>query len=452
MHLEKLLKYCLEAALSGGATYAEATGVEIREKSFSRENGCPQSGGRREEGIALRLIASGRWGFAAGPANGKTEAAALVQGALAGAAALPPRTFAVGFSPAPSLRGNWRGPCQEDPFTLPDSRPTEILAETDRAMDLDHLGSRRSFLHFRRERRLYRNSEASATDQTFTLVGGGVQALAFRRGEVQQRSWPAPGGAYAQGGYEHIAKLDLPRRGREAAEEALALIQAPPCPEGVLDLVLAGPLLAEQLFSSLEWLDPARPLDRISSPQITLVADAALAGGTGSYGYDAEGVQARSFPLVAKGKVVNYLAGREGGAALGAASLGNMSWGSWQAPPFALVANLLLEPGGHSLDQLIQGIERGLFLDTPRVPAAFCPQGRAFLAQAETGRMIENGVLTHLVKAPLFRGQRVAFWHGCDAVASAAHQETLGFFRRGAARGALVSPLRLRGVRVGEGQ
>ena len=83
--------------------------------------------------------------------------------------------------------------------------------------------------------------------QTKTLSGGGVRAQTVAQGRLLQRSWPAPGGSYAGQGYEYIQELDLPGNARRLAGEALALEKAPPCPAGIVDLILQGSFLAAQL-------------------------------------------------------------------------------------------------------------------------------------------------------------------------------------------------------------
>ena len=459
--MEQLLNQGLDMALAGGAEYAELTAVEIEEKKLHMQNARLASSGKREAGISVRLIAGGRWGFAAAPAASKTNLSRLVKAALEGARVKPPPPFPVGLSTIIPARGSWTGPCAIDPFAISDSQLAELLVAADQAMDIEGIGLRQGSLHFRREQRHYINSEGSSNFQIFTLSGGGITALAFGEGEMQQRSWPAPGGSYAGAGNEYIEELDLPGHGRKIAQEAVALTKAPPCPQGVLDLILAGPLLASQVHYTLGYklqLDAPGCIAsevsdklRLASPHFNLFSDAALPGGAGSYGFDAEGAKAQSVPLVEKGKIVNYLSGRETAAAVGRFSSGNMRSGSWLDPPVPWMANLVVQPGTCSLAELAEGIERGILLDTPRSFGA-CPRLRSFAAQAELAWLIEDGVIIHMLKNPFYRGNIVAFWNGCDAAASAAHQRTLGLLDKGIAVGHRVVPVRIRGVRAGDGR
>lgn len=126
-----------------------------------------------------------------------------------------------------------------------------------------------------------------------------------------------------------------------------------------------------------------------------------------------------------------------------------MRSGCWLNPPVPWLTNLVIQPGTLSLAELAGGIERGLLLDTPHT-FGVSPDLRGFAVQAELGWMIEDGVITHIVKNPFYRGKSIAFWSGCDAAAAAAHQKYLGIMDKGIAVGHSVVPVRIRGVRVGD--
>ena len=226
-----------------------------------------------------------------------------------------------------------------------------------------------------RRNRDYLNSEGSANQQAFTLSGGGISALAFGEGEIQQRSWPSPQGSYAGRGYEYIKELDLPGHGRQMAEEAIALTKAPACPQEVMDVILLGPMLAAQIHYPLgRRLQLGMPEStyssqlRLSSQAVSLDADASLPGGAGSFGFDAEGVKAQTFPLLEKGRVVNYFTGRETAAATGRFSSGCMRSPSWSSPPLPWMTNVIPGPGPAAW-LTWQGILGGEYSWTPPAPS-----------------------------------------------------------------------------------
>ena len=68
---------------------------------------------------------------------------------------------------------------------------------------------------------------------------------------MQQRSYPNSfGGQSVTGGFEAVRALDLPEHGQETAELAVALLDAPQCPSGEMDLILDSTQVALQIHES----------------------------------------------------------------------------------------------------------------------------------------------------------------------------------------------------------
>lgn len=455
--MEYLLEYGISRAVAQGATFVEITARESEEKQIVMTNGQLASKANQERGVSIRLIASGRWGYAAGPATNKTAINQLVKWALSVAEIQPPPEFPVELSKnIPSVAG-WQSKCEKDPFSLSEAEFAALLAEADQAMAVPGVVVRRGKLYFRRQSQQYLNSEGSSNCQVLTLSGAGLKVIAAKNGELQQRSWPGPKGSYATAGYEFIEGLALPGHGRKLAEESVELLRASSCPQGIFDVIITGSLLAQQLLCTLGASltlgnPPISVHQRLASNEVSLLADATLPGGAGSYGFDAEGIKAQSFTLIDRGQGVGFLTGRESAAAIGSFSSGCMGYNSWFQPPSPGPTNLVLKPGNQDLGQLIGGIERGLIIDTPRVPVSLAPRQRSFVGRGELGWLIEQGAISHMVKDPFYRGNTFAFWNGCDGAADAAHQETIGFLAGIKGVGCCVVPLRFRGVRVGEGR
>ena len=79
----------------------------------------------------------------------------------------------------------------------------------------------------------------------------------------------AHGGGVAAAGWEHVLGLDLAAHAPRVAEEAVALLTAPPCPQGTSTIVLHGEQVALQVHESIGH---ALELDRI------LLGEASYAG------------------------------------------------------------------------------------------------------------------------------------------------------------------------------
>src|SRR5205823_12193947 len=88
--------------------------------------------------------------------------------------------------------------------------------------------------------------------------------------------------------------------------------------------------------------------------------------GLGTFGFDDEGVPAAPMPIVAEGVLTGYLSSRETAARIGAGSGGSMRAEGWNRMPLVRMTNLHLEPGAGSLQELVDGVADGLYLETNR--------------------------------------------------------------------------------------
>ena len=101
--------------------------------------------------------------------------------------------------------------------------------------------------------------------------GAGIVAYATDGSDLQVRSYPTAhgGGLSAAAGWEHVLALDLAGHAPRVAEEAVALLSAPQCPQGTSTIVLHGEQVALQVHESIGH---ALELDRI------LLGEASYAG------------------------------------------------------------------------------------------------------------------------------------------------------------------------------
>jgi predicted Zn-dependent protease len=97
----------------------------------------------------------------------------------------------------------------------------------------------------------------------------------------------------------------------------------------------------------------------------------------------------------------------------------------WNRPAIDRMANLNLEPGGSSLDELIGSIEHGVLMETNRSWSIDDSRNK-FQFGCELGRLIENGELKGLVRNPNYRGISATFWRNLAGVGDAGTFEVWG--------------------------
>ena len=440
----------------------------------------------RTRGIGVRVLLDGAWGFGARAGDGE-EAAALaardaVAVARAGARAARQRLVLGDEEPA---RGRWANPVAEDPFAVPlDRKIADLMAATAALRGSPAEGARlqsaEASMLWQRRHTLLAATDGTRTDQTKTLGGAGIKAIATDGDDAVVRTWPMDfDGGLLGCGYEGVARLDLLGHAPRVRDEALALLRAPPCPAGRATLVLDTPQLALQIHESCghpteadraigeevslagaSFLTPDRlGRFRYGASRVSLTADATVPEGLGSFGWDDEGTPARRVPLVSRGLFVGYLSSRETAARLGLGrSGGNMRAESWNRPAIIRMTNVSLEPdpgGPRSLAELVADTDDGLLMTTNR-SWSIDDLRLDFQFGCEAAWEIKRGKLGRLFKKPLYGGITPRFWAGCDAIGAPEAWRQWGFVSCGKgdplqlmAVGHGCAPARFRDVQVG---
>src|SRR3984957_5476709 len=308
----------LDAASVPGVTYADARAVAIRNRSLTTKNGRVGNASESEsQGIAVRVIVEGAWGFAASADLSCAALDAVARRAIeiAKASARVKRED-VRLAPEPAAVAEWATPYKVDPFTTSVEQNLDLLLKVDAEMQVPGVTLTETGMNFQREESWFLSSEGSDIHQTKYSTGAGYTAYAFAGSEIQKRSYPNSfGGQWQNRGYELIDEMKLVENARRVAEEAVALHHADQCPEGTHTIILDGSQLGLQIHESVGHpieldrvlgmeanfagtsfltLDKLRTL-RYGSDLVNVVADARQehGPGLGTFGFDDEGVPAQ---------------------------------------------------------------------------------------------------------------------------------------------------------------
>jgi TldD protein len=481
--VNELLVAALDAANAAGAKYAEARIVRTHAQSIELKMGVPTIVDTRSEGIGVRAFVSLptgvlAFGFSAtfdlSPQSAQRAARNAVSIAEASALVCGAGTR---LDVSPPEKGTYRTATDIDPFAVPLPEKLERLRRAESALCIDaRVKVAQAFFVCRSDEKLFATTDGAEIDQTIVQTGGGIQATAVDGSEVQVRSYPNSfRGNFRTSGFEYFDGLDLEGHGPRVAEEAVALLSAPPVPQGLRDIVVDGGQLALQVHESIGH--PIE-LDRVlgteasyagtsfltadklegfcyGSEHVNVTADATVPGGLGTFGWDDEGVRAQRVPIIERGRFVGYISGRESAPALGALSTGAARADGWNRIPLVRMTNINLEPGTWSLDDLLADTEGGLFLATNR-SWSIDDRRLNFQFATEAAWEIEGGRLAKLYRNPTYTGITPEFWGSCDAVCSRDHWQMWGTPNCGKGEpsqtmyvGHGTAPARFRNVRVG---
>ncbi len=248
-----------------------------------------------------------------------------------------------------------------------------------------------------------------------------------------------------QGGLEVLDAPAIADAAPRVAEDALELLVAPNCPDGVMHLLLAPDQMILQIHESIGHpLELDRILGdernyagrsfvtldmfgayRYGSPLLNVTFDPTVSGELASYAFDDEGQPARREYLIQGGILLRPLGGASSQARAGLAGVANARASSWSRPPIDRMANLNLDPGDASLEDMIGGVERGVYMKT-NCSWSIDDSRNKFQFGCEWARRIENGRLTTVVKNPSYRGISESFWRSLEKVGRADALEVLG--------------------------
>ena len=475
-----------------GASYADIRIVRRRTQNITIKNGVAEALADNEsQGFGVRVVTDGAWGFAASaqlsPAEVDRITALAVR--IARASALF-KTRDVDLGPPVAHVGSYRTPVQRDPWDVPLEKKIDLLLQANKGLRRPGVVVATSSLAFWRESKTFANSEGAFIEQEIIESGGGIEATAVdpERGEVQKRSYP---NSFARDqraeGWEAILAMDLPGNAERVGEEAVALLNADPCPSGITTLILGPTQLALQIHESVghpieldrvfgteasyagtSFLTPETYGNlRYGSEIVNLTADATpdgpCAGGLGTFGWDDEGVPAQRVSIVREGNFCGYLTSRETtqqlrrilGKKAPERSGGAMRADGWGRLPLVRMTNVNLEPGEWEFDDLIADTDDGIYMelnkswsiDDKRLNFQFGTEIAYEVKKGKFGRMFKNATYT---------GITPQFWAGCDAICNENHWQVWGTPNCGkgqpsqtAHTGHGAAPARFRNVQVG---
>jgi len=477
--MKDLAEAALDAAQGGGAEYADVRVSQQFQQNLTVKNGqlAAVSDGS-SEGVGVRVLVDGAWGFAGSARLDRREVEELVRKAL-GIARASARVQAerVNLGPPVSSRGSYRTPVRRDPFQVPLSEKVDLLLRADAGMAaVPGVTVREGSMEFIRLHKLFASTEGALTEQDLVESGIGIEATATSADDVQVRSYPNSfGRQQGTAGYEFIEDLRVDAHAPRIAEEAVALLHAPQCPTGTKTIILDASQVALQIhescghpteldrvfgteaaFAGTSFMTPEKLNTlRYGSPQVTITADASTPSGLGTFGWDDEGVPAQKSYLVKEGLFVGYLTSRETATRLGQASNATMRADGWHRIPLIRMTNVSLQPGRSSLDEMIAETKDGIYLETNR-SWSIDDRRLNFQFGTQLAYEIVNGKRRRMLKNATYAGITPEFWNSCDAVGGAAEWRLWGVVNCGkgqppqsahVAHGA--APARFQGVRVG---
>ncbi|SDK52259.1 TldD protein [Nonomuraea maritima] len=476
--LRQLADAALQRARDLGAEHADFRLERVRAETLSLYDARLEGAMDADDlGYAVRVVKGGTWGFAAG-IHLTPEAAARVaeQAVRVAEVSAPINRERIELAPEPvHADAVWVSEYDVDPFEVAQADKVGLLAEWSAGLlkGADHVSAR---LLQVKEQKFYADTVGTTTTQQRVRVHPALNAMKAAESGFDDMSTIAPP---VGRGYEYLTGTGWDWQGELARlPELLAeKLAAPSIEAGDYDLVVDPSNLWLTIHESIGH---ATELDRAlgyeaayagtsfatfdqlgelvyGSPVMNVTGDRTVTHGLATIGYDDEGVQGQSFDIIRDGVLVGYQLdrrmalmkgfGRSNGCAF-ADSPGHM--------PIQRMANVSLAPapGGPSTDELIAGVERGLYIVGDK-SWSIDMQRYNFQFTGQRAYKITNGRLDGQVRDFAYQATTTDFWRSMEAVGGPRTYVLGGAFNCGKGQPGQVAPVShgcpsalFRGVRI----
>ncbi len=201
----------------------------------------------------------------------------------------------------------------------------------------------------------------------------------------------------------------------EALRQALVNLDSRPAPAGEMEVVLGsgwpGILLHEAVGHGLEGDFNRKGSSafaglmgkRVASPGVTVVDDGTIEGRRGSLTVDDEGTPTSRTVMIEDGILTGFIQDRMNARLMGVAATGNGRRQSYAHAPMPRMTNTVMLAGGHSPEEMIRSVKRGLYAVNFGGGQVDITSGK-FVFAASEAYLIEDGRVTAPVRGATLIG------------------------------------------------
>jgi TldD protein len=440
--LSALTDAALTRAVDLGCEHADIRVERIRTQTISLRDARLESLTDGEDlGLSVRVVHEGTWGFAAGVVLTAAEAVRLAEEAVAVAqVSASINTDRVELAPEPTYDGEWVSDYGLDPFEVPDADKTGLLTElSEQLMAADGVEHVQSGCMHVKEQKYYADTAGTRTRQQRVRIHPEFTALTVDRGTgafESMRTLAPPVGR----GWEYLTGTGWDWRGELAEIPSLLTekTKAPSVEAGRYDLVIDP----SNLFLTIhESIGHATELDRAlgyeaayagtsfatvdklgtlqyGSPLMNVTGDRTAPHGLSTVGWDDEGVAGQQWDLIKDGVLVGYQVDRNMARLRGLPRSNGCAFADSPGHvPVQRMPNVSLQPapGGPSTEEIIAGVERGIFVVGDK-SWSIDMQRYNFQFTGQRFYRIENGRLAGQLRDVAYQATTTDFWGAMSVV------------------------------------
>lgn len=246
----------------------------------------------------------------------------------------------------------------------------------------------------------------------------------------------------ATGGYEIFTNDDPKEKAVEGAKKALAILGAKSAPSGRMTVISDNDLTGVFAHEAIGHATEADLVianesilrnmigEQVAHDQVTLVDDASIPSGFGSFPIDDEGVISRRKVLIENGILKNYIQNRETARKLEMVPNGGARAQAYSNAPLVRMSNTMIEKGDLSFEELIEDVKHGVYALGTRGGQVDTVRG-SFQFSAQQAFLIENGEVTIPLRDVSLSGMTLEIMKNIDGVGADAKLGDPGFCGKG---------------------
>jgi TldD protein len=219
-----------------------------------------------------------------------------------------------------------------------------------------------------------------------------------------------------RGGWEFVEGIDLEAHAKKIVEQSLTVLKADLCPAGKMPVVIdngfGGVIFHEACGHLLETTSVEKKAsvmwdkkeELIAHSAVSAVDDGTMDNEWGSISIDDEGMPTERTQLIKDGRLENFLCDRMGNIKTGHRRTGSARRQNYKFAPASRMRNTFIEPGPHSLDDLLQSMGDGLYAKSMG-GGSVNPGTGEFNFSVNEGFMVKNGKIQNAVKGATLIGK-----------------------------------------------
>jgi TldD protein len=434
-------------------------GIHVREHDLiSLSESQPQ-------GLGVRLVVDGSWGFAAS-SDLSEDGVRRAVGAAAEMARLlrPLLEERVELAPEPAHRQTWVAEVELNPFDVPaETKVGFMLEATERCLRAGAKFSEFYCLQVQ-ENRFFVSTEGSRITQQRVRLHPVLEAgLVDEQGSgliETMRSTARPVGR----GWEYVESHGFPDEAERMVGWLREKLAAPSVKPGDYDLVIDPSNLWLTIHESVAHgteLDRAlgyeanfagttfATLDKVGSlhygsPRMHITGDRVEPFGLATVGFDDEGVAAQRWDIIREGILVGYQLNRQMAHKFKLARSNGCAFSdSWSHLPLQRMPNVSLQPDPDrdtSLEELLGGVEEGIYIFGDK-SWSIDQQRYNFQFTGQRFYRIHKGRLAGQLRDVAYQSRTPDFWGRLEAVGGPSSWQLQGAFNCGKGEPQQVAPV-----------